>query len=63
MFVKPTDPGPIYIEPFKAEAYITAVNSPDEFLKTSIDHSKLREDWDSEALVSLAMNIYIHDKI
>ena len=32
VIVKPTDLGPIYKEPVLAEAYITAVESSDEFM-------------------------------
>ena len=36
MFVKPTDLGPIYIEPFKADAYIITVNSIDNIIGTHL---------------------------
>ena len=68
LLVKPTDLGPLYQEPVLAEAYITAVDSPAEYLDV---HSGPREwvdqghgdDWDFDALNSLAWNIYVHNRL
>ena len=63
MYLKPTDMGPHYKEPVLAEVYLSAVDSPDEIFSWNLPKSEWFADFDTEAVVSLALNIYIHDRL
>ena len=68
MYVKPTDLGPIYKEPILAQVYITAVESYDELLNFKEVMRLLKShdpisNLDNYAFSTLAMNIYIHNRL